>query len=227
MTVKMPVVESETHDGTVVVTLNRPAKRNALSHEMLTAIHDALRSATQSGAETLILTGNGPAFCAGADMEPFKHMTQDSERQALLSEYGKAVGAIMEILDSPDLISICAVNGPAAGGGWALAMGCDFRIASERALFWYPESNMGRVLGELALKRVVRDAGPVLAREMVLLAKRYSGKELLAHGLVNEVVPAEQLRTSAGQYASCLRALKPHVRAGIKERINALSSVFR
>lgn len=86
---------------------------------------------------------------------------------------------------------------------------------------------MGRVLGELALKRVVRDAGPVLAREMVLLAKRYSGKELLAHGLVNEVVPAEQLRTSAGQYASCLRALKPHVRAGIKERINALSSVFR
>jgi len=207
-----------------IISLNRPSKRNALSHGMLDAIYSAMDSLPSDDRHIVVLTGNGPAFCAGADLTPFQSIETNKERQELLASYGRGVNEIMQILASPNLISICAINGPAVGGGWALAMACDFRIAGINASFWFPEIELGRILGEPALLQAVNQAGAPLAKEMIMLAKRYESSELLSLGQLNRVVEENELLETAFAYAERLANMDAQALTGVKYHIDKVAN---
>jgi enoyl-CoA hydratase/carnithine racemase len=211
------------------VTLHRPERRNALSDGLLAQLAHVLAQLQDDAAtRAVIVTGAPPAFSAGADA-PFRSgMTEGERRQAFAARtsqfrrlFERATG-LLENLEPP---TIAAINGPAVGGGWGLALACDFRIASPEARFWIPEVELGVPLGVGSTTRFVRLVGPARAKEIIMEGRRYSAEEVLALGLVHRVVPASDLLAAAREHAERLlaRPYRPLVEA--KARINQIARV--
>ena len=215
-----------TEDGSVLtLTLDRPDSRNALDEPLLRELVAALEAAAPP--RVLILTGAGDAFCAGADLSPLKGIADPEERRRAFAPHAvrisELIGRVMMLLADPGRISIAAVNGPAVGGGWILAMGCDFRIAADDARFWFPEIELGRAIGEASNDLLTAYAGPALAREIVMLARRFEARELLALRLLNQVVPQAELPAAAAAMAGRLAGMAPDALATVKRRIAAVA----
>ena len=211
-------------DGEILtLTLDRPDKRNALNEPLLLEMIALLEATDQP--RIVVLTGAGEAFCAGADISLLKDIDDPAERQRAFAPHAirlsELIGRLMGLLAEPGRISIAAVNGAAVGGGWILAMGCDFRIASTEARFWFPEIELGRAIGEASNHLLTAYAGPALAREIIMLARRYNAADLRAMRLVNEVVPADDLLPSARAMADRLARSSSGALATVKRRINA------
>jgi enoyl-CoA hydratase len=180
----------ENRDGLALVTVNRPDKLNALND---TVIHElgelAGRIATDDAIRAVILTGAGPkAFVAGADIGELAEC--DPVRAFALSQKGSQVYRRLEQSDKP---IVAAVNGFALGGGCELAMACHFRIASENARFGQPEVKLGIIPGYGGTVRLPRLIGRGRASELLLSGGMIDAQEAYRIGLVNRVVPAEQL----------------------------------
>lgn len=176
--------------STMVITINRPQVLNALNSEVILeldrAIDDLLNNEELKGA---ILTGSGEkAFVAGADIAEV-NQTPEGEG-SLFSARGQMVFAKFE--QSPKPV-IAAVNGFALGGGCELAMACHMRVAGEKARFGQPEVNLGLIAGYGGTQRLVRLIGRGKATELLLTGEMVKAPEALALGLVNHVVPAEEL----------------------------------
>ncbi|WP_374448295.1 enoyl-CoA hydratase/isomerase family protein [Stella sp.] len=218
-----PLCRVAEDDGVLTLTLDRPEKRNALDAPLLAELIQALEAAAPP--RVLVLTGAGDAFCAGADLGPLKGIADPEERRRAFAPHAvrlsEMIGRVMMLLAAPGRISIAAVNGPAVGGGWILAMGCDFRIAADGARFWFPEIELGRAIGEASNDLLTAYAGPALAREIVMLARRYDAAELLALRLLNRVVPRPELLPAAAAMAARLAATDPAALATVKARIAA------
>ena len=213
-----------TEDGGVLtLTLDRPEKRKALDEPLLAELIRALEAAAPP--RVVVLTGAGDAFCAGADLGPLKGIADPEERRRAFAPHAvrlsEMIGRVMMLLADPGRISVAAVNGPAAGGGWILAMGCDFRVAADGARFWFPEIELGRAIGEASNDLLTAYAGPAVAREIVMLARRYDAGELLALRLLNRVVPRAELAAAAAAMAARLAATDPAALATVKARIAA------
>ena len=180
----------EQNEGVALLTLNRPEKRNALSRALRQEIVLRLEAFEKDEAvRAVVLSGAGPAFCAGFDRSEFTGGGEMGEVFAESLEYHRRVYKFAKPL-------IAAVNGPALGGGCDLAAMCDFRLASSDAVFGQPQVRFGAPAA-YELMRAVLGAG--VAREMCLTGRRYDAQEALAIGLVNRVVePAELLDVAAG-----------------------------
>jgi len=176
--------------GILTITLNRPTKLNALNGATITEIGKAMQQALDDQqVRGIILTGSGDkAFVAGADIAELAALSEPLARRA--SEQGQEVFCLIE--ESPKPV-VAAINGFALGGGCELAMACHLRIAAEHARFGQPEVNLGLIPGYGGTQRLTRLVGKGKALELMLTADMVKADEALRLGLVNHVVPADEL----------------------------------
>ena len=198
------------------ITLNRPDKRNALSHALRVELSQALKELDADDAVSVaILTGAGSVFCAGFDRSEF---TPDTETFDDDSKWQS--GQLMhEALQSFGKPLIGAINGPALGGGFDIAAQCDVRIASDHASFGHPEIKFGAPTLYTILSQIV---GGGMARDLCLSGRRIDAHEAHRIGLVTSVVPGDRLADEAAGYARTvaeapLEALKAVKAAIVRE----------
>jgi len=185
------LVVREDRDGVAALTLNRPGKRNALSRAMRNEVVCRLDELENDDAvQVAILTGAGPAFCAGFDRDELAS-GDAAEIFADAMAYHRSVYTFAKPL-------LAAVNGPALGGGCDLAAMCDVRIAASTAVFGQPQVRFGAA-AVYDLMRAVIGTGP--AREMCLTGRRYDAEEAHAIGLVERVVEPDELTAVATEIA--------------------------
>jgi enoyl-CoA hydratase/carnithine racemase len=217
-----------TRDGAVAtVTLDRPERRNALSDALLTELAAAFTELRDdAGVRVVVVTGAGPVFSAGADAGLRSGMSAEERRQVFAnrkSQFRRLFERANTLLEGLEQPTIAMVNGHAVGGGWGLALACDFRIAAAEAQFWIPEVDLGVPLGVGSTARFVRLVGPARAKEIILECRRYSAAEALALGLVTRVMPAATLADTVREYAALLAAKPFRPLAEAKARINAIA----
>jgi enoyl-CoA hydratase len=193
----MSLVRSERHGATAVLTHDRPDALNALDRATLEALESRIAEvAADASLRAAVLTGAGRAFAAGADIAQMRGMTP-AEAEAF-SRLGHRVFSALEALRVP---VIAAVNGYALGGGCELALACDWIYASSKARFGQPEVNLGIIPGFGGTSRLLRRVSPGMARELVLGGAPIAAEEALRIGLVNRVLPPEELLK--GALAAC------------------------
>ena len=182
-----------------VLTLNRPDKLNALNHETLTELQQALELLkNEANIFVVIITGSGEkAFVAGADISEINRLNMLEGKK--FAEFGQSVFSMIEQFDKP---IIAAVNGFALGGGCELALSCHIRLASENAKFGQPEVNLGIIPGYGGTQRLTRLINSGMAAEMILTADMIDASEALRIGLVNKVYPQSELQSKAFDMAS-------------------------
>ncbi len=185
--------------GIATIRLNRPDKHNALSARLCHEIIDALDALEADDAvNVLILTGVGEkAFCAGADMAE-----ATGTGGAKASDVGAPAQAVARVLGTRKPI-IAAVNGYAYGGGAFLAVNCDIRVASENASFRFVGASYGLVVSAFQLPRIVEAP---LAKELIFTARTIDAKEALRIGLVNHLVPLDELEPTVMEMAQAIAA---------------------
>ena len=210
----------ERADGIVTLTINRPERKNAITGEMwrgLVEIFDDL--ATRTDDRVLVITGAGDAFCSGADLTAAADGDAPAGAGASVTSMRMVGRAALRLHELP-LPTIAAVNGVAAGAGCNLALGCDLIIASERARFTEIFAKRGLALdfgGSWLLPRLV---GLHRAKELAFLAEIIDAKEAERIGLVNRVVPHDELDASVAALAARLAAMPPLQLAVIKRQLN-------
>jgi crotonobetainyl-CoA hydratase len=191
------LVEREGH--VLVITLNRPAARNAVDGEVCDIVGGAVRdAATDSDVRAIVLTGAGTqSFCAGADLKAIARgdRTMAEGEEALRWSFA---GFANHIIDKP---TIAAVNGTALGGGLELALACDLVVVEEHAVFGLPEVKRGLVAGAGGAFRLLAQAAPKIAMELLLTGRSFDAHQALDWGLVNRVVPTGTSREAALELA--------------------------
>ena len=187
------------------LTLNRPEALNALNTELVNELGKQLDELAQSDLRCLIVTGAGEkAFVAGADISEMKDL--NAEEAARFSDAGNEVMEKFETLPFP---VIAAVGGFALGGGCELALSCDIRIASDTAVFSFPEVGLGILPGYGGIQRAAQVVGIAKAKELVFTGGRVKADEALQIGLVNAVAPREELLEAAQKMAQKIAANAP------------------
>jgi enoyl-CoA hydratase/carnithine racemase len=192
-----------TIDGPIAaIILNRPEKLNALNYEMLAALEEAARTIDQeSSVRVAVLTGTGEkAFCAGADIKAWSALRPIQ----MWSDWVRVGHRVFDQLARLRQPLICALNGIAFGGGLELALTADFRLASAHAQFAFPEVTIGTVPGWGGTRRLPALIGPARAKEMILTGKRIDAETALRWGVVNEIVPAQELTNHAYELADLI-----------------------
>jgi len=189
----MPNVKREQRGAVALLTLSRPEALNALDVAMLEALEAALAGiAADRDVRALVVTGEGRAFVAGADIAAMQPMSAADAGD--FSRLGQRCFAALEALAVP---TIAAVNGYALGGGCELALACDWIYASERARFGQPEVKLGSLPGFGGTSRLVRRVGLAWAKEIVLGGAPIDAEQALRIGLANRVFPADALLDAA------------------------------
>ncbi len=175
----------EKEGGVAMLTLNRPAQRNAMDPQMAVEIDDALDQAdADEEVNVLIITGGTETFCSGMDIKAGRAGT--GRRDSNIFTTIEGVAAFIKP-------TIAAVSGYALGGGLELALACDLRIASDKAIFAFPEANFGAIAGAGGPQRLPRLIGTGNAKQMLFTGERFDAQEAYRMGLVNKVVPVESL----------------------------------
>jgi len=196
----------EKSEGIATITINRPDALNALNQDTISELLARFEDAeNDENVKVIVLTGAGDrAFCAGADLKMMKGASP--VRGTDLAKHGQHLGNRIETLGKP---VIAAINGYALGGGIEIAMACDIRVASENALIGQPEINVGLIPGWGGTQRLPRYVGKGMAKEMIFTGKRIDAKTAERLGLVNIVVPADQLKAKVKELAIELSGKPP------------------
>jgi enoyl-CoA hydratase len=206
-------------NGIFTITINRPDKLNALNKQVFTDLNWALDEVyANKEIKSVIITGSGAkAFVAGADISEFSSLTL--EQSMALAKGGQ--DTFFRIENSPKPIVAC-VNGFALGGGCELAMSCHFRISSENAKFGQPEVNLGLIPGYGGTQRLVQLIGKGRAMELLMSAGMIDAATALQYGLVNYVVPQEELLAKAISILTIINSKAPLAVAKCIESANAV-----
>jgi enoyl-CoA hydratase len=193
-------VKLEKKDRIAVITMNRPEKRNALNAEVRRELFNVLKSIdSDKKIRSLIITGAGEAFIAGADIQAMKNYTVEEAVES--SRQGSRVFSYIEKMRIP---VIAAINGWALGGGLELALACDIRICSDNAQFGQPEIKIGILPGYGATIRLPRIIGVARAKEMIYFGKIITAKEAEKIGLVTQVTTPSDLMEKVMELAQKL-----------------------
>ncbi len=193
------VVSELREDGLLIIRINRPEVANALNGVTSKAMENIMNNAeTDPAVRAIIVTGTGKVFCAGEDLS---ELSEGGECQTV-TEHG--FGGLTARLCSKPVIAAC--NGSAAGGGMEIALSCDMVVASERAKFGCTEVGLGIIASTGGLVRLARDINRKDCMELLLTGKKIKADEAKALGLVNYVVPAEEVMDKAIELAEqCLK----------------------
>jgi enoyl-CoA hydratase len=206
--------------GIFIVTVNRPDKMNALNKDVMSDLDAVLSEIEQSaGIRAAIITGAGQkAFIAGADITEFVGL--NNEEGKALAKKGQDVFFRIENCTKP---VVAAVNGFALGGGCELAMACHFRIASDNAKFGQPEVNLGLIPGYGGTQRLVHLIGKGRALELLMTGNMIDASIALEYGLVNHVVPQDDLLPKAKMILEQIISKAP---LAVSKCITAANAVF-
>ena len=215
-------IRTEIGDGIGTITLNRPDKLNAFAGTMREEVDVAVKElAADDAVRVLVITGAGRAFCAGADIDYMKELTESGDLAAF-SELVDAGRKVVTTIRESDKPVIAAVNGPAAGGGANLALSCDFRIASEKASIGQTFNKIGLHPdwgGTYFLPRLV---GVSKALELCMTREMIGAEEAHRLGIFNRVVPHDELAAATREFAAMLAA-KPPIALALAKRAMYLS----
>jgi methylglutaconyl-CoA hydratase len=192
--------------GVAALTLNRPEKRNAISFDLIDDLLRALEEVSKSDAIVLILTGAGKAFCSGLDLDNLKALLGRTPEQNL-QDSRTMVQLFRSLYEFPK-VTIAAVNGTAIAGGTGLALLCDFTLAVPEAKFGYTEVRIGFVPA-IVSTFLLRQVGEKQARDLLLTGRLFDAAEAVRLGLVNEIVPRENLMPRARALAAALMENSP------------------
>lgn len=213
----------EKGDTIATITLNRPERLNAISLPMLNSLSSALRDAdADPSVRVILLTGAGRGFCAGLDLKDFIGGGEGEAPMGIRFDLANSPPMVLHTTDKP---VICALNGPAAGYGFDLALGCDIRIASDRARLGALFTRRGIIPESGGAWLLPRLLGWAKAAEVIFRGRILDAPEALALGLVNTVVPHERLpeevRTWAAEIAAnaplAVQAAKRLMRLGLED----------
>jgi len=194
----------ERRGAVALITLNRPDKLNALSHALEGALDAALVSEDVRSAACVVFNGAGRAFSAGADVTEFP----DQDPGAILSYYEERGNVFEKIAGLPQP-TIAAIHGYCLGGGFELALGCDFRVADSTATFGLPEVDIAILPSSGGTVQLTRLVGAGRAKELILLRDRFGADDALRFGVVTEVVQGGSALDRALEMAERLAALPP------------------
>jgi enoyl-CoA hydratase/carnithine racemase len=203
-------------DHVARLTIDNPAKRNALDHEILDAFTSVVGDLD---TRCLVVTATGPVFSAGYDIGNLPREEFADRAEALVAHpFHEAI----EALDAFPFPSVAALNGHAIGGGLELALACDLRVASEAARMGMPPARLGLVYSHTGLRRFVDAIGAPRTRELFFTARNVPARTALQWGLVNEVVPPGELEREAVAYAAHIAAHAPLSLRGNKRALREL-----
>ncbi len=207
----------EKSGGIATVTINRPGALNALNAETILEISARLNDAgNDRNVKVIVITGSGDrAFCAGADLTVMKDT--NSYKAMHLSLVGQKLTSEIEQIGKP---VVAAINGYALGGGLEVAMACDLRIASENAKLGQPEVNVGLIPGWGGTQRLPRLVGKGIAKEMILVGSQIDAGRAEQLGLVNKVVPLQELKATVEAIAAQLMSKPPIALELAKQLVN-------
>ena len=212
----MRLIEQNREEGILTITLNRPEKLNALNASVLHELSGLLTEAKEDhDVQALLLTGEGKAFCAGADINRLAECQASSGYQFACE--GQALFRQLETLGKP---SLAAVNGFAFGGGCELAMAATVRMAANTAQFGQPEIKLGVIPGYGGTQRLARLVGKGRALDLCLTGRFINAETAFAWGLVTEVVEPAQLMNRAFDYLKTVIAMAPLAATSIMEVID-------
>jgi 2-(1,2-epoxy-1,2-dihydrophenyl)acetyl-CoA isomerase len=194
---------------TMTVTLNRPHRRNAVTPEMWSVLAGFFtRARSDPDVRVVVLTGSGDAFCSGADLVVANQDQHDDRRPPRLHTLRQVADAVLALHRLPKP-TVARVRGVAVGGGWSLALACDLVVASENASFSQIFAKRGLSLDAGASWLLPRLVGVQKAKELAFLARRLSATEACDLGLVNVVVPDDQLDATVADWTATLEAGPP------------------
>jgi enoyl-CoA hydratase len=213
---------SDFSDGITTITINRPTKLNALNSTTIFELHTAFKLADEdTETKVIIITGSGEkAFVAGADISEFANY--DSEEGAALSKEGQDL--LFDFIENLSTPVIAAVNGFALGGGLELAMSAHFRLASTNARMGLPEVSLGLIPGYGGTQRLAQLIGKGRAMELTMTANMIDATTALAYGLVNHVVPQEELLPKCYALAD---KIKSNSSLAISSAIKAINANYK
>lgn len=198
-------------DGVRVLTLNRPQARNALSHDLIRALYAALKAADADEAvRAVVLTGTDPAFCAGVDL---KEAARDGLKYFEEFRSQSCITAVRE-MRTP---IVGAINGATFTGGLEIALGCDFLVASERAVFADTHARVGILPGGGMTARLPQVVGLSMARRMSMTGEVIDAARAERIGLVTEVVAHDRLLARALELAAAIAEVPGPTMLGLKE----------
>jgi len=210
---------SSLEKGILVVTINRPDKLNALNQQVMSDLNSLMDDVDDNEIiQSVIITGSGEkAFVAGADISEFAGAS--AEEGKALAKKGQDIFFRIERSTKP---IVAAVNGFALGGGCELAMSCHFRIAANNAKFGQPEVNLGLIPGYGGTQRLVQLIGKGRAMELLMSADMIDANTALQYGLVNYVVPQEELLAKAKAILTVINSKAPLAVAACIKAANAV-----
>lgn len=197
----------DTSQDVATLTLNRPDRLNALSTELLNELIWAAEIIGASEARAVVVSGAGRVFCAGVDVATLSDAIEaasDAQQYAAFE-----LGAQMaDAIESIPQATVASLHGFVVGGGVVLAAACDLRVAAHDTVFSIPEIDLGIPLAWGGIKRLVREIGPAMTKELVMTCRRFTAQEAKDAGFVNSVVAPESVFGTAEQLASTI-ASKP------------------
>ena len=203
--------------ATLILSLNRSDKRNALSVALIEALTSALKDAEKDLARrVVILRGEGPSFCAGLDLK-------EVADPAMAHRSAEALAALYETICTSPLVIIAAAHGAAMGGGAGFVAGADLVVAADDLAVGFPEVRRG-LTAALVLALLRRQLGDRTAREAILLAQTLDARRCLVLGLVNQVVAPAELRSAALKMAEEIVAGAPGAIVATKRLLGELAA---
>jgi methylglutaconyl-CoA hydratase len=227
------LVRYETRSPAVLLTLNRPDRRNALSRGLIAALTEAFtRARDDATARCVILTGAGNAFCAGMDLAELQEALASGVAsvprapgkggESPVWDDAQRLAALYDLIYTLPKPTIAAVNGTAVAGGAGLVSVCDLAVATPEARFGYPEVRRGLVAA-MVMPHLLRQVGERTARHLLLTGELIDAEEARQTGFINAVVPAEQLLPRALAWGHSVAEGGPNALARTKELLHGYS----
>lgn len=211
-------VVAEQRGASLWLRLNRPDALNSLSPDVAVGLHAGLdRAAADPSIRTVVLTGTGRAFCAGADL---KFVREAGDKPGQQSQFLDEVGALLNRIEAFPAPVIAAVNGLALAGGLETILCCDIVIAAESAKLGDAHANYGLLPGAGASVRLPRKIGPNHAKQLLFTGEFYSASDPIWSSLINTIVPDDQLERTVSRLADTLAARSPLGLSRMKQLIN-------
>ena len=213
----MSILLQEEKDGVAVLTMNRPEAMNSLSSELSLALQKAVKEiGGRRDIRAVIITGAGDrAFCAGADLKERRDLDAEGKWQQR-----SRIWELNEMIWRMPQPVIAAIHGFCLGGGFEVALYCDLRVAADNAVFSFPEMTLGAYPGAGAAVVLPRLIGRGRAKEIFFTARKVKAGEALSLGIVEWVVPRDQVVGKAFEVANEIKKSSPLGIAGIKQMVN-------
>ncbi len=209
-------VQVEHHDRIVTIRLNQPERKNALSSTMLQALSTALTEAEQSEITSLILTGAGGCFCAGADLTELTGTTDDLE-------VDNAIETVVNKIREFPVPVIAAIDGPCMGGAVDLALSCDVRIAASNTFFQLPATRLSLLYNPGAVERMYHSFGRDTMMRLLIIGERFDAKAALSVGMVSHIVEEAECYEAAFTYCQQATGNSRSAMTSTKNLLNALA----